>query len=497
MKNSYNRTNFNLFKFLFENREHKQIILKNTFWLSAAQGISGVINFFLMIYIIRIFGPTEYGKFAFAFAFVSLFSTLFDFGLSTTVTREFARDKDKVKHILDLLILKLIIGLGVLFVIFLGAFFITQDKLLAKIILILGFYIFAVEIINFFYAFFRSQQKMEIEAIFRIVQIAILSLMVLWIISARPSVLYLSYAYVGAASLVLLIIFGFSILKNNFTFLSLSLSFNKSIWKQFLIIGWYLALAKGVGDIIMNTDSVMLGYCGQVTEIGWYNAASKINGFVLFPMAMISSAIFPALIAILKESQERFMKYWEFWMKGTIFFSVLLIFIVLARADTIIEIAYSKDFLPSALVLKILVFMAASAYIHNIYFHTLLIFDRQRMIFYAMLISAALNVVLNLILIPRFSLYGAAAASVATHFTTLCLLSLLTSRYTLIKPFNRFSLFAISASVVSGLLMYFGVYLMDAVKINSFISISCGILIYLSLIVFFDKKGRNLNYLRV
>lgn len=484
----------NIKRFFLENTGFKQTILKNTFWLSIAQGISGVINFFLMIYIIRTFGPTEYGKFAFAFAFVSLFSTLFDFGLSTTVTREFARDKDKVKHILDLLILKLIIGIGVLLFIFLGAFFVTQDKLVAKIILILGLYIFTVEIINLFYALFRSQQKMEIEAIFRIVQIAVLSPIVFGVISLRPSVLNLSYAYVGATSIVLLIIFGFFIFKNNFNFPRLS--FNKSIWKEFLIIGWYLALAKGVGDITMYTDSVMLGYWGQVTEIGWYNAALKINGLVLFPAVIVTTAIFPSLIAILNDSENRFIKYWEFWMKGTVFFSVLLVFIVLSRADNIIEIAYSSDFLPAASALKILIFVAAIVYIYNLYFQVLLIFDQQKKIFYAMLIGAIVNVILNTILVPKFSLYGAAVAAVTTHFVILCQYLVLTSRYTIIKPFNTVSLFTVSISVISGLLMYLGVNLMDAIKINSFISISCGILIYLSLIVFFDKKGRNLNYLR-
>lgn len=479
-------------QFLFENKTDKQTILKNTFWLTLAQGISGVVNFFLIIYIARTFGPTEYGKFAFAFAFVSIFSTLFDFGLSTTVMREFARDESKKSHLLDILVLKVLLGAGILAFIFMSTSFISKDKLVQQLILNFSFYIFTLEIINIFYAFLKSQQKMEIEAIFRIAQILILSLIVISLVYVSPSVLNLSYAYIGATLAALISIILFFASKNYISFAKLS--FNKLVWKEFLAIGWYLALAKGVGDIVMYSDSVMLGYWVHVKETGLYNAAAKINGLVLFPLALVSTAIFPALITMLKESKERFNKYWEVWMKGTVFFSVLLCVVVLAKADQIIETAYSKDFLPAASALKILMFMVIAAYIHNILFQTLLIFNQQKKIFLAMFVSAIVNIVLNVILIPRFGYIGASITAVVTHFITLCQLLVLTSRYTIIKPFNKTFAFTLFIAVVSGFLMYLSVNLMDAVKLNSITAVFIGIMAYLFLIMFLNRMGRNFVY---
>jgi len=468
----------NLIDIFFKNISYKQTILKNTFWITLAQISAGIINFFLIIYIIRKFGPTEYGKFAFALSFVSLFSTFFDFGLSTTVLREFARDKEKEKYFSNVLILKVFLGIVILFVILVISLFITPNKLILRLIIILGFYIFTLEMANLFYSMFRAQQKMQIEAIFRILHILILSSGVLGVIFLKPTVLNLSYAYAGANLTILIIIFIFCIFRNDNNSL-LSFSSNKSIWKEFLMIGLYIALAKGFGDITMNTDAVMLGYWGQITEIGWYKAASKIIGMALFPMAMVASAIFPALIAILNESKEKFLKYWESWRKGTVFLSIFLCFIVLAKADKIIEIAYSPDFFPAALALKILIIMAAIGYINILYFHILLIFDQQKRIFLVMLSAAIVNIILNLILIPKFSFYGACVATVITHFIILCQYFIFVSKYTIVKPFNSEFFFTLSIAITSGILMYLSLSLMDTINANLFVSILGGVLVYL------------------
>src|SRR5439155_13501389 len=68
---------------LFTNSTPGQVLLKNGFWLAAADGISRLTKFLVALYVIRTLGAVEFGKFAFAFAFVSLFSALFDFGMSS------------------------------------------------------------------------------------------------------------------------------------------------------------------------------------------------------------------------------------------------------------------------------------------------------------------------------------------------------------------------------------------------------------------------------
>jgi O-antigen/teichoic acid export membrane protein len=463
--------------FLFENINHKQTILKNTFWLGVSQGFSGIVNFFLIVFIAKTLGPGEYGKFAFSFSFVSLFSTLFDFGLSTAVTREFARDSEKKKYFLDLWLLKFILGGGVLLVIFCSVFFVTADSLIRQLIILLGLYYLFTEGLNFQYAYLRSSARMEKEAVYRIVNSITTAAAVIAILFFRRNVVSLGYAYLFSTFLVFVIALS-SYCFNNRNWIFPKFSINIKIWKEFLWIGWYLALAKGVGDITMNIDSVMLGCGGQIKQVGWYNAAAKINGLCLFPMAIVTSALLPSFITILNESKERFIKYWEFAMRAAIIFSFCLCFIVWSQSERIILLFYSQQYLPAVLALRIIIVMMLLVYIYSMLFHALLIFNRQKDIFYIMSLGAILNVILNYILIRKFSLYGASIATVCTHLVILILLAVFAGKFTIIKPFKVKFFLEIFVSSVAGILMYLTIFISGFGKINLLGTVLLAVLFY-------------------
>ena len=142
--------------FFLKNSGVKQTIAKNTFWLAIAEGVTRFLKLFLIIYIARILGATEYGKFTFALAFVSLFAIFSDFGISTITTREIAREKEKEKEFPAVLSLKLVLSIGTLFLICIGSFFITLDLVIRGIIWILGVYIIVSSFSEIVFAFFAS-----------------------------------------------------------------------------------------------------------------------------------------------------------------------------------------------------------------------------------------------------------------------------------------------------------------------------------------------------
>ena len=57
----------------------------------------------------------------------------------------------------------------------------------------------------------------------------------------------------------------------------------KTIWQKFLKMSWPLALTGLFGVLYTYIDSVMMGYFGQITETGWYNAAYKLIFVSLIP----------------------------------------------------------------------------------------------------------------------------------------------------------------------------------------------------------------------
>lgn len=465
-----------LFRALVEPRSHRQVIVKNTVWLSAAIGIAGLIDFVLAVYVIRTFGPLEYGKFTYALAFVALFSAALDFGLTTAVTREFARDPGAMRDFPAILILKALISLGAVGALVGLSFIVTRDVTVRTLIGLLGLYYFLLESLNLFHAVFRSQQRMEVEAVVRVTQAALLGCAVIFVLRIRPSVVALAAGYAAAVGVTLALVTLWVVGRRRFG--PMRLRWDGAVLRKFAAIGLFLALAKVVGDVTANTDSVLLGSWGYLRETGWYNAAAKIQGMALFPMSLVSTAIFPVLVGLRRDSSDRFLGLWGQWAQGTVIFVVFLAGALWATADQVVTVLYPAGFRPAVLVLRILILKLVVLYAHNLFYHALLVFDQQRRVFAAVLVGMAVNVVLNILLIPRYTLYGAAAAAAAAHGVILVQYLILAGRYTTVWSIVPGLRGTLGVSLLAAGLAYAGLTGLKAAGINIIVSLSAAAAIY-------------------
>ena len=222
--------------FFLENTEVKQTIFKNTFWLAVSEGITRFLKLILIIYVARILGATEYGKFTFALAFVSLLVIFSDFGLSHIATREFAREKKKEKEFSSIFSLKILLSLGTLILMIAGSFFVTLSPAIRGVIWILAIYVIIESFAGIIYAFLRARQRMEYESWVKILQAFVVTGAGFFVILNFPSVQNLSYGYLFAslvALIFILIFFHFKIFPDyqaeavNHNFNIVTVSFNQ------------------------------------------------------------------------------------------------------------------------------------------------------------------------------------------------------------------------------------------------------------------------------
>jgi len=469
----------------FDNKTIKQTVFKNTFWLGAEMTISRLLKLVLVIYVARILGATEYGKFTFALAFVSLFIVFADLGLSTIVNREFARDEAKVKEFYSILFLKILLSLGTLILIFIGSFFVTPDETIRKVIWLLATYVLVNSFYTIIYCFFYARQRMEYEAMGEIVNALIATGLGLFVIFKFPSIVNLSYAYLLAAIVALIFILVLFHLK----FLPFKLTFEKEIWRKFLLMSWPLALASLFSTLYANIDSVMMGYLKQTAETGWYNASFRIIQIALLPMGLIAGSFFPVLSKFasperdaaadrVREMKENLQKVWDYDLGLMILLAVPLVVGGIALASKIIDFVYGQDFLPSILAFQILIIMAGILFLYRPFYEVLVASNQQKKIFWVVFTGAIINIILNLILIPKYSLYGAAAATTITHFLIFILLFNLTAKYAPIEPFNFKFLFYLASAFFSSTLMYFAISHPLIYNLNIFVSVLAGASVY-------------------
>ncbi len=462
-------------KLLFENFGLKQTIFKNTFWLATAEGITRFLKLILIIYVARILGATEYGKFAFALALVSLLAVFSDFGLSSIVTRELSRKKEREKEFSAILSLKLLLGLAVLTLVLCGSIFITPDFLIRKVIWILAIYISVSNFSEIVYAFLRARQRMEYEAITKILQAALITGAGFFVILNFPSIENLSFSYLFGgliASIAILVFFHFKISPLKF-------SWQKSIWQKFLGMSWPLGLGVIFAVIAASIGPVIMGYLGLITEVGWYSAARKIVNVLVIPSFLISQSFFPVLSSAFKESREALQRVWDYQMEIRIFIAIPLMVGGIIFAPRIIDLIYGQSFSPSIFAFQVLIIGAGLLYLNSVFAQALIISNQQKKTLWIGFLGAIINTLLNLFLIPRLGLYGVVLSAPITFFFSFLLLFGFTLQFTSVRPLNSRIFLSFRCAIISSILMHRAISQPKIYHLNIFLSVSIGAGIYL------------------
>lgn len=201
-----------------------------------------------------------------------------------------------------------------------------------------------------------------------------------------------------------------------------------------------LVLATIFASLLTKVDTFMLGYFRTSFEVGLYNAAYPLAQGMLVVLGAFGFLYLP-LASRLDADGERaevdaIYKVTTKWIY-IVTFPAMLAFV--AFPADVLEIFFGADYRPGALALVILSlgFFTNAAYGRNR--ETLSALGYPRYILAGNLLALAVNVVLNLLLIPRYGIAGAAVTSALSFLLFNVLVYLILDRKFGISPFSRWS----------------------------------------------------------
>src|SRR5208283_3959165 len=190
--------------------------------------------------------------------------------------------------------------------------------------------------------------------------------------------------------------------------LNLTLQGAGGILKPALTIGFSLAM----GLLNYNFDSVLLGFLRGPSVVGWYNAAYKMLLVGMSVAIAYFAGLFPALSRFYVEDREEFRilvrRTLEIWLT----FVIPLVVGGTFLAGPVIRFLYGAAYRSAAAPFRILVWSAALVVLRWVYMDSLRATGHQALDLRCAITSASLNVALNILLIPRFGMIGAASATV-------------------------------------------------------------------------------------
>ncbi len=402
---------------LTQNTAPSQTIFKNTFWLFWAEFFKNSVRFLVQIFIARKLGADGFGLFAFALSFAGIFAFLADFGFSTLVLRNIARDKTETKEYFDnIIFIKTVLGIIVFLLIILSAQLLSFDKSTNILIYLAG----AIAIINtfsdFFRSFFRAFEKMQWEAISKILEGTLLALVIgFLVLSNNADLKEIFYGY---------IIVGIIILAVNLFILEVKF-FKKGLFKKYkLNYGKIKSILKESLPLVFSTvfisiyyyiDQIMLGIISTKTDLGYYSAAQRIvYGLSMFYIIILIS-FSPQVTYFFKEDKKQLKLLLEKMNRIMLAIAIPIGIGGTVFAPEIINFIFGDEYARSILVFQILIWSQAIVFVSACYGNTLVMCNKQNKYLYGVGLGAIINIILNYILIIGYSLYGAALATVVTQ----------------------------------------------------------------------------------
>jgi len=397
---------------LLENKSTNQTIAKNTFWLSISEFIGRLLRVAIIIYAARLLGAAGWGTFSYLTSLAAVFTIFSDIGISTVLVREVSKSpENELKYFSTTFIIKLALTvISFIILVFVTPLF-TGFAISKLLLILIGFLFIFDSLRRFGTSLFRAKEKMEKEAFINILTqtIIVAGGFIALSVAKTPEALATAYAIGAGIGLLVAAYFLRANIRGIFS------SFDKELIKSILKSAWPLSLAAIFGMLLVNIDTVMVGWFGDAESVGFYSAAQKPIALLYIVPSLIVGGFFPALARFAKKNGEDFRRVLEKALKmiTTIAFPIAIGTIL--TASQIVEFVYGEEYVASAVPLKILALTVLTAFPIGIIIHAVFAHDKQSKLVPLWSAGAIINIALNLALIPRYGLSGAAWASLLTQ----------------------------------------------------------------------------------
>lgn len=172
-------------------------------------------------------------------------------------------------------------------------------------------------------------------------------------------------------------------------------------------------------NIYTNVDTLMLGFIDSDRAVGLYDIAVKAKTVLLSSINAISAVLFPRLSYYLAEgNQELYNKVLRKSISIIFFIALPLATFFFIEARDVILILGGKNYVDATLCMQILMPILLISGFSNITGQQILLpHGHDTGYMKAVVLGACVDVVLNAMFMPKFSLYGAAVATLMAEIT--------------------------------------------------------------------------------
>ncbi len=395
-------------------------ILLNTGFRAVADLGAKVATIALQVVMARRLGASGFGVFAFGLAFVTLVTTLANLGQQAILTREVARDRERIHgYFANTIALQLTLAVPALAVAFFVYALIGPGGEAGAVVALLGVAVVAEALMSTCFAVYQAHERLG--------YIPVVIIFQRWATAAIGVTALLLGAGVVAVAAIYLVIallalaLALRLLLANIVRPRLEVELRR--WKPLMRAALPIGLAGLFATILFRVDITMLAWYESETQVGFYGAAYRLFESTLFISWSIGAAVYPVLSRLSEKSQDAVARVFEGSLKLGLACTLPLAAGAVLLAHPLMVLLYGESFGNGSLALALLgpaIFLYPISYVAG---YVLVSQDQQSKLTWIYAVVAIENISLNLVLIPAFSLDGAAAGtSISSVLTSAAML---------------------------------------------------------------------------
>ncbi|MEH2202972.1 MAG: flippase [Nostoc sp.] len=397
----------------FKSRSGLRAIIANTGWLFADRILRMGASLIVGVWVARYLGVKQYGLFNYALAFVALFSPIFTLGLDDVVVRHLVRQSSNKEEILGTTFwLKFLGGIASVLLAVSTMFFLGEHETLKIwLVAILG-------IAGVFRAsdtielWFQSQVQSKYTVIAKNTAFLLNTLIKIALILTKAPLLafaLVTLAEFAMSAIGLLIVY--QVKGSSLWLWRWSIAAAKTLLKESLPL-----IFSGFAIMIfMRIDQVMLGQMIGDSEVGIYSAAVRVSEIWYFIPGAIVSSVAPAIYAAKEKSESLYYQRIGQLLSLMTCISLAIALPMSFLSDKIIMVMFGSGYAEAGPILAVHIWTSLFVFMGLATSPWFIAEGLNHVSLGKTLFGAILNIILNLLLIPKYAGLGAAIATIISQ----------------------------------------------------------------------------------
>jgi O-antigen/teichoic acid export membrane protein len=382
-------------------------VINNSAALLVLDLLSKAVPLVVFPAVVRALGPTAYGKVGFATAVAGFFGLLASPGFSTYAGREAAKDEGRVSFLVQH-VLGARIAFGVLSYALLIVFALTfaPHDFTTRLLIVLSGLVFLLSSVDVQWVFTARSRMWMVALRGAVGQLVYGGVILIFI--RRPSNAWI-VPLAGVLSLVAGMLLIWLPARREYRIPWPVIS--PGAWRSFLPVCLIMGFASMMSMIYDQIDTVMLRYMRSEKELGLYVASYSMMAISMSFAVILGQVFFPLLSQTTGQDRENEQRYVGWLWQASIGLALPIAAGGFILAEPLTRFVLGSQYTGAATLFRWLTLTIVAGALASYFGARLIPIGREKKYLTAVVAGAAVNVALNLFLIPR---YGAIAAAFTT-----------------------------------------------------------------------------------